>query len=195
MTIFYNNKTLHDTLLIHISEETVTNSEQDGDVIRFYHDDKLVAININNVSQKMSSLKDGYIYLTDFLKTRIESITNVQLPENKHLLIVGKIIDIEPVENTHLNICKVNVGGLKNLQIVCGAANAREGLKVVVALDGCMLPNGKIIKSGSLMGIKSEGMLCSFKELNIQNEQKGIIELDDENIIGTVYNQAFSNLR
>lgn len=195
MTIFYNNKTLHDTLLIHISEETVTNSEQDGDVIRFYHDDKLVAININNVSQKMSSLKEGYIYLTDFLKTRIESITNVQLPENKHLLIVGKIIDIEPVENTHLNICKVNVGGLKNLQIVCGAANAREGLKVVVALDGCMLPNGKIIKSGSLMGIKSEGMLCSFKELNIQNEQKGIIELDDENIIGTVYNQAFSNLR
>lgn len=195
MTIFYNNKTLHDTLLIHISEQTITKTTKEGDVTYFYHGDELVGININHISQRMSSLKEGYIYLTDFLKTRIESIANVKLPENKHLLVVGKIIDIEPVTNTHLNICKVNIGGLTNLQIVCGAANAREGLKVVVALDGCMLPNGKIIKSGSLMGIKSEGMLCSFKELNIPSDKKGIIELDDENIVGTVYNQAFSNLR
>ncbi len=194
MTIFYNSNSLHDTLIIHIHEENVTNVVKKGDLTYLYHDQEVVGINIDKVSEKFVSLAPGYIYATDYLRIRLEALTGIDLPPYDNKLIVGKIIACEPVVNTHLHTCKVDIGHGQVLQIVCGAANAREGLKTVVALDNCMLPNGKIIKVGPLMGIKSEGMLCSFAELNLVSDQKGIIEVPDDEVIGCVYRPAFSNL-
>ena len=80
------------------------------------------------------------------------------------------------------------------LDIVCGAKNARKDLNVVVATIGAILPNGKRIKKSKLLGIESFGMLCSAKELNINNKKfndQGIIELDSIYTIGSTFNDLF----
>ncbi len=194
MTIFYNSNSLHDTLIIHIHEKKITSVTQSGDLTYLYHDDELIGVNLDHASQKLATLPSGYIYPTDYLKIRLESILGVSLPDDSNRLIIGRITEAKEVPNTHLHVCKVDIGHGKVLQIVCGAKNAREGLKTVVALDNCMLPNGKIIQAGSLMGIASEGMLCSFAELNLVSDQKGIVEVPDDEVIGCVYRPAFSNL-
>ena len=88
----------------------------------------------------------------------------------------------------------VDVGNTE-LQIVCGAKNARNGIKVVVALNGAILPNGEIIKNGQLLGVKSFGMLCSKKELNLSSNKfndVGIIELSDQYKVGDKFNEIFN---
>ncbi len=76
-----------------------------------------------------------------------------------------------------LRVTKVNVGGERLLDIVCGAPNCRQGLKVAVATIGAVLPGDFKIKAAKLRGEPSEGMLCSFSELGISDDHSGIIEL------------------
>ena len=90
--------------------------------------------------------------------------------------------------------CVVNIGNAK-LNIVCGAPNARQGIRVVVATNGTMLPNGKQIIAGQLLGHKSEGMLCSYRELNINKESKGIVELPDTMQTGDYFKEVYANCK
>jgi phenylalanyl-tRNA synthetase beta chain len=80
---------------------------------------------------------------------------------------------------------KVNVGGERLLDIVCGAPNCRQGLKVAVATIGAVLPGDFKIKAAKLRGEPSEGMLCSFSELGVSDDHSGIIELPADAPIGT----------
>lgn len=83
-----------------------------------------------------------------------------------------------------LKVCKVQT---KNevLQIVCGAANARENIKVVLAKVGTLIPNGNFkIKESKIRGVDSCGMMCSYDELHLSKDSDGIIELDDNAMIG-----------
>ena len=106
-------------------------------------------------------------------------------------LVVGEVIHSENMENSdHLHITKVNAGPkYGTLNIVCGAPNCREGLKVIVALDGCVLPGGTI-KKGQIRGHDSEGMLCSLLELGVdskylsEQQTKGIEELPSDALVG-----------
>ncbi|WP_316353309.1 phenylalanine--tRNA ligase subunit beta [Candidatus Trichorickettsia mobilis] len=83
-----------------------------------------------------------------------------------------------------LRICTVQTT-TENLQIVCGAPNARAGIKVVLARVGVEIPNGKFkIKASEIRGVKSMGMLCSAAELLIGSDADGIIELPDSANIG-----------
>src|SRR5690606_3857863 len=66
-----------------------------------------------------------------------------------------------------LQVCKVRANGSELLQIVCGAANARGGLKTALATVGAKLPGGLDIKAAKLRGVESFGMLCSAKELGL----------------------------
>ena len=84
-----------------------------------------------------------------------------------------------------LRVTKVNVGGERLLDIVCGAPNCRQGLKVAVATIGAVLPGDFKIKAAKLRGEPSEGMLCSFSELGISDDHNGIIELPLDAPIGT----------
>jgi phenylalanyl-tRNA synthetase beta chain len=84
-----------------------------------------------------------------------------------------------------LRVTKVNVGGERLLDIVCGAPNCRQGLKVAVATVGAVLPGDFKIKAAKLRGEPSEGMLCSFSELGISDDHNGIIELPLDAPIGT----------
>ena len=104
-------------------------------------------------------------------------------------LVIGKIIECKNhPDSDHLHLCKVDIGS-EILNIVCGAPNARAGIKVIVAKDGAHLPGG-IIKKGIIRGEESNGMLCSIKELGLDNKfltQKdieGIAELESDAIIG-----------
>ncbi len=100
-------------------------------------------------------------------------------------VVVGIIEKAEPhPEAEKLQICSVNVGQADNLQIICGAPNARQGLKVAVATIGCTLPGDFKIKKAKLRGVESFGMLCSGKELQISDQNDGIMELASEATIG-----------
>jgi len=103
-----------------------------------------------------------------------------------HGVVVGEVVECGQHPNADkLRVTKVNVGGDRLLDIVCGAANCRQGLKVAVATVGAVLPGDFKIKAAKLRGEPSEGMLCSFSELGINDDQNGIIELPADALIGT----------
>ncbi|MBQ9267739.1 MAG: phenylalanine--tRNA ligase subunit beta [Clostridia bacterium] len=105
-------------------------------------------------------------------------------------LVIGEILECEMhPDSDHLHICKVNVGN-EVLQIVCGAPNARVGIKVVVALVGAELPGDFKIKKSKIRGVDSFGMMCSLEELGIEHkflrpqDTEGIIELGADAVPG-----------
>jgi phenylalanyl-tRNA synthetase beta chain len=103
-------------------------------------------------------------------------------PPFSHVL-VGEIKEAVQHPNAdRLRVCKVDVGQPTLLDIVCGAPNARVGIKVPVAMVGAELPPGEdgkpfLIKVGKLRGIESQGMLCSARELKLSDEHGGLLEL------------------
>ncbi|MGV6989271.1 phenylalanine--tRNA ligase subunit beta [Testudinibacter sp. P80/BLE/0925] len=100
-------------------------------------------------------------------------------------VVVGEVIECAQHPNADkLRVTKVNVGGEQLLDIVCGAPNCRQGLKVACATVGATLPGDFKIKKAKLRGEPSEGMLCSFSELGINVEADGIIELPSDAPIG-----------
>lgn len=104
-------------------------------------------------------------------------------------VIVGQIVEItKHPDADKLNVCKVDNGQGESLQIVCGAPNARAGLKAPLALIGAELPmpDGKPlkIKKGKLRGIESCGMLCSASELGMAEKSEGLLELPEDAPLG-----------
>ncbi|MGR3808276.1 phenylalanine--tRNA ligase subunit beta [Pasteurella testudinis] len=101
-------------------------------------------------------------------------------------VVVGEVVECAQHPNADkLRVTKVNVGGDQLLDIVCGAPNCRQGLKVACATVGATLPGDFKIKKAKLRGEPSEGMLCSFSELGIAVDADGIIELPADAPIGT----------
>src|SRR6185312_12495495 len=100
-------------------------------------------------------------------------------------VVVGEIVDCVSHPNADkLRVCKVAVGKGEPLQIVCGAPNAHVGLKAPLALVGAKLSNGIAIKQAALRGVESNGMLCSAKELGIDADASGLMELADDAPVG-----------
>ncbi|MGB8602261.1 MAG: phenylalanine--tRNA ligase subunit beta, partial [Rhizomicrobium sp.] len=99
--------------------------------------------------------------------------------------IVAKIETADQHPNAdRLHVCKVNTGK-ETIQIVCGAPNARAGIKVVLAQPGVKVPaTGDILKTGKIRGVESFGMMCSARELELSDEHDGIIELPEAAVIG-----------
>jgi phenylalanyl-tRNA synthetase beta chain len=92
--------------------------------------------------------------------------------------IVGEVVTAEKHPNADkLRLCSVSTGA-ENLQIVCGAPNARAGIKVVLARPGTVIPaTGEALKLGTIRGVESRGMMCSARELLLGEDHDGIIEL------------------
>ena len=105
-------------------------------------------------------------------------------------VVVGEILACEQHPNAdRLRVCQVNVGLATPLNIVCGAPNARSGLRVPCATVGAVLPAGEDgeafhIKLGKLRGVESQGMLCSASELQVSQESSGLMELAADAPIG-----------
>ena len=103
---------------------------------------------------------------------------------------VAKVIKAEKHPNADkLKLCDVSLGDNKIIKVVCGAANARDGLVTIYAPPGSVIPKTKMkLKVVKIRGVESHGMLCSESELNISNESDGIIELkNSEKHIGKNY--------
>ena len=98
-------------------------------------------------------------------------------------IVVGEIKEAVQHPNAdRLRVCQVDVGQAELLNIVCGAPNARVGIRVPVALVGAELPPGEdgkpfVIKVGKLRGVESQGMLCSARELQLSTDHAGLLEL------------------
>ena len=105
-------------------------------------------------------------------------------------IVVGEIKDAQQHPNAdRLRVCQVDAGQGELLTIVCGAPNARVGIKVPCALVGAALPPGDdgkpfLIKVGKLRGVESQGMLCSARELKISEDSGGLLELAADAPIG-----------
>ena len=105
-------------------------------------------------------------------------------------LVIGEVKEcIDHPDSDHLHICQVDIGE-KVTQIVCGAPNVRKGLKVLVALPGCILPGDFEIKVGKIRGQESNGMICALYELGIEKKTdeayaRGIEELTTDLKPGT----------
>ncbi len=104
-------------------------------------------------------------------------------------LVIGEIKEcVDHPDSDHLHCCKVDIGS-EVLDIVCGAPNARKGLKVIVAQDGAQLPGGTI-KKGVIRGEESNGMMCSMAELGLESkflkeeDKAGIHELPADAPVG-----------
>lgn len=109
-------------------------------------------------------------------------------------VVVGEVLSRTPHPNAdRLGICEVDIGNSKPLQIVCGASNFKVGDRVPVAQIGSILPGNFKIKSSKIRGISSSGMMCSAKELNIGEDQAGLLLLKDKPAIGTAINKVFSD--
>ena len=105
-------------------------------------------------------------------------------------LVIGKVVScIDHPDSDHLHLCQVDIGKEELQQIVCGAPNVREGLKVIVALPGAVLPGDFAIKSSKIRGVESNGMICALYELGLEEKNdetyaKGIEELNENAPVG-----------
>ena len=138
-------------------------------------------------------MKITFDWLKDHLKTNLkeknllEQLTNIglevesveSLSADNELFKVAKIIKIEKHPNAdRLKVCDVDVGQKDLKKVVCGAANANEGLITIYAPPGVIIPKTKTkLVVAKIRGITSYGMLCSESELNLSDESDGIIEL------------------
>ena len=118
----------------------------------------------------------------------IEKYTPAQI-DNSPKPIVAEIVEVKKhPSRDDLHILMVNVGGAENIQIVCGAPNVYVGLRGVLAPVGCKLPGAKKpLAQRTVADYESYGMMCSPAELKQGNEDKKLIELNDEYKIGTEY--------
>lgn len=105
-------------------------------------------------------------------------------------LVIGEVLEcVDHPDSDHLHICQVNIGK-ETTQIVCGAHNVKAGIKVLVALPGCVLPGDFEIKAGKIRGQESNGMICALFELGVEekteeNYNKGIEVLETDLEPGT----------
>jgi phenylalanyl-tRNA synthetase beta chain len=123
--------------------------------------DKLTAIGL-----EVESVEDAGARLKDFVVA--------------HVVTAGKHPNAD-----RLHLCSVDAGGKEPVQVVCGAPNARAGIKVVFAQPGTVIPvSGEALKIGTIRGVESRGMMCSGRELLLSDDHDGIIELPADAVVG-----------
>lgn len=118
----------------------------------------------------------------DGIESRNKGVSNI---------VVGYVVEkSKHPDADKLNVCQVDVGETERLQIVCGAANVDAGQHVVVSKVGSVLPGGLKIKKAKLRGVESQGMICSAKELGMndkllpKSQQEGILVLAEDAKVG-----------
>ena len=158
-------------------------------------------------------MKITFDWLKDHIKTNLkeknllDQLTNIGLEvesvqnlfSGNEIFKVAKIIKTEKHPNAdRLKVCNVDVGEKELKKVVCGAANAKEGLITIYAPPGAVIPKTKTkLVEAKIRGVTSYGMLCSESELNLSDESDGIIELSSKykkNIGKSYFSKSVSNL-
>ncbi|MCH5180521.1 MAG: DUF4479 domain-containing protein [Erysipelotrichales bacterium] len=191
--LFYDYHTIGDVLLIVKDLDTKPDKKVvSGDVVSLYKNDKLIGINIFNISSVLKIKSKGLIVLP--MKEMIDVINNILTNAEVETLDykeesgfkIGHVLTCEEhPDSDHMHVLTVDVKD-EVLDIVCGAPNVKVGQKVVVATLGTTMFDGKKIIPSELRGIKSNGMLCSPRELHLEGapQVRGILVLDENAKIG-----------
>ncbi|MCX5775066.1 MAG: DUF4479 domain-containing protein [Firmicutes bacterium] len=191
--LFYNRKIIGDVLFLVIDPEAIpTRVEKHDNVVALYKEEKLIGVNILEFSEIVKIKGEGLLILpprqlvdivNHILKnTGIEPIAYIESSGFR----IGHVLACEAhPDSDHLHVCKVDVGSAV-LDIVCGAANVKKGQKVVVAMPYTTMFDGSRIIPSALRGVKSEGMICSSRELHLEAPEgsHGIMTLKDDAPIG-----------
>jgi phenylalanyl-tRNA synthetase beta chain len=103
--------------------------------------------------------------------------------------VIARVVEAKPHPNAdRLQVCLVDAGGASAVQVVCGAPNARAGMKSVFAAPGTYIPAKKItLGKGMIRGVESHGMLCSGAELEVSGDHDGILDLPEAAPVGAAY--------
>ncbi|MGY3777520.1 YtpR family tRNA-binding protein [Isobaculum melis] len=200
---FYNENGVGDTLLVTLAKSSYAEQEFDrvGDVARIYQTetDQTVGYNFFNISQLTKISEVGQVKLDEALVTLLnEQIAKAGFKEllavdDQPKFVVGFVKECVPHEDSdHLSVTQIELDQNEVVQIVCGASNIAQGQKVVIAKIGAVMPSGMIIWDGELRGKRSQGMVCSAKELGLANAPavKGILVLDDTVATGKAFDPA-----
>ncbi|MDK6863220.1 YtpR family tRNA-binding protein [Nosocomiicoccus ampullae] len=182
------NKNIGDVLLVSLKGSDNFETKDFDGYTTIVDNDELLGLNIFNASEtfteeELTELNEESIVekINDIIKGDFGEIN----PDLSPKFVVGFVKECKPHEDAdRLNVTTVDVGD-EELQIVCGAPNVDKGQKVVVAKVGAFMPNGLYIKPSELRGVKSNGMICSKKELNLEDDGvRGIYVLDDNYEVG-----------
>lgn len=205
---FYNNKGIGDVLLLtqgSIPDDQIQ-TETQGEVTAIIDSRTQVikGYNIFNISNHIDLDGSGEVQLTQEQENIVNEIISsagfkdgVEIDRNPKF-VVGKVVECKPHEDSdHLQVTQIEVSKDEPVQIVCGAANMKKGLTVVVALPGAVMPSGMIIWQGELRGVQSNGMVCSTRELDLQDieDLPGIWELSEHFEAGTPLAEVINDYR
>ncbi|WP_025728874.1 YtpR family tRNA-binding protein [Atopobacter phocae] len=183
---FYNSNGIGDVLLLSSGQghrdDVAIQTKGSVTQLKRVSDDTIVGYNIQSISDYLTIEGAGHVTLTE----QDEAVINQLLSEQgfepislrfESALVVGYVTSCRDHEDSdHLHVTTVNVGGERDLQVVCGAPNIDAEQTVIVATPGTVMPNGVEIYTGELRGVKSEGMICSLRELGIKqaSTERGI---------------------
>ncbi|XJS11317.1 YtpR family tRNA-binding protein [Aerococcaceae bacterium WGS1372] len=203
---FYNEQGVGDVLMLtrgfanenHLTHESnnnvtiVRDTSQNNDIF---------SVNIFNISQTFKPSSNGNVDLTEEQVNQVnELIKNAGFDleitvDTEPKFVVGYVESCKKHEDSdHLSITQTDVGS-EVLQIVCGANNIAEGMNVIVARPGAVMPSGMIIWPGELRGVESFGMICSTRELGLSHieDLPGIWEVSDSFEAGTSLDEVIAS--
>ncbi|HJF46430.1 MAG: DUF4479 and tRNA-binding domain-containing protein [Limosilactobacillus oris] len=154
-------------------------------------DQQLLGYNFMDASKLLPELtkENGQVFLTDDQVAKLnQKLTQAGFDQqltadHTPKFVVGYVEKMEDhPKSDHLKVTQTRIGADQTVQIVCGSPNVATGIKVVVARPGAMMPDGKLIWPGALMGVESDGMLCGFRELRMKNapDEKGLWIIPDD---------------
>lgn len=193
VAFFYNKDNVGDVLIMKSNDLVATSFKKYGDLVAIFRNEELIGYNYFNISKSFNDLNNGINYhpsneLVNFINSKIRENNLEEIEIIEPNFRVGKVIECEDIEGTHLHLCKVDIKD-EVLQIVCGAKNVEKDKIVVVAMIGTIMNDGSFINKGQLKGYDSYGMLCSKRELNIPTEEvRGLLLLDpNEYNIGDLF--------
>lgn len=205
---FYNEQGVGDVLMLtrgnanenHLKFESNNNVT----IIRDHsQNDEIFSVNIFNISETFKPSSNGNVDLTEEEVSKVnELIKNAGFDleievDTDPKFVVGYVESCEKHEDSdHLSVTQTSVGS-EVLQIVCGASNIAQGMNVLVAKPGAVMPSGAIIWPGELRGVESFGMICSTRELGLTDieDLPGIWELSSSLKAGTSLDEVVASYR
>ncbi|MDR1794301.1 MAG: hypothetical protein LBR25_02800 [Erysipelotrichaceae bacterium] len=170
--------------------ESTDSCKQYGAITVLYHQDEIIGYNI--AGDILKGEPQGYlpwdkerkqVLMTLFAQNGVP----FSKMDEQEYLVVGQIKSLqEHPASEHLSVVQVDTGSAV-VQIVCGSNNLRSDMKVIVALPGAVLPEGRLIEAGKVLQVDSYGMICSARELGLDwyTPQSGALRLLAEEKTGT----------
>ena len=197
----YNPTQMGDILVVILHQDTKQQRVKiNQNVVKIFDPEQKVTLGFNflDASHVLPALKGqkGEIHLTNSDLDKLNQVIqhagfSDQLKQPSPKFVVGYVKSVKKhPDSTRLIITQTEIGHGKTVQIVSGSPNMKQGIKVVVAKVGAMMPNGLIIWPSRLKGVQSNGMICAGYELRIPGapQHPGALILPDSYHVGDPFN-------